>query len=233
MNRQETAALLAYVARLDPRSTPADQAEAGDRLDQWYELLADVPATAPHPEGRHWDAAQAVRHHIATSPYPIKPADVVRPWQAFRRAALDRHTDPVPDADPDDPAAYRAALLGTRLAVATGAAAPTTLRELTTGGPAPELAARLSAVGEMPSRLRAELAERGIGNRRTRFPELSVDCPRADCRARRSMPCKRPSGAELRDHTHPQRQAAHAAALSASGGAGGSSSPSPLSSPSG
>lgn len=213
MNRREVAALLAFVARLDPDRAPTDEQAASERLDQWADLLADVAPTAEHPTGRHWDATQVVRHHIATSPYPIKPSDVSRPWWAFKRDVLDRHTDPTPQADPDDPASYRAELLSTRHAVATGAAPASTYRELTTGGPAPAVADRLARIGEMPRHLREELAEQGIGVRRTRFPELAVDCPRANCRARRSMPCKRPSGAELRSHTHDQRQAAYATAL--------------------
>lgn len=212
MNRREVAALLAYAVKLDPRSAPADQGAAAEVLDQWADLLADVAATAEHPNGRHWDASQVVRHHIATSPYPIKPADVSRPWWAFKRDILDRHTDPTPQADPDDPASYRAELLGTRHAVATGAVPATTYRELT-GGPAPDVAARIARIGEMPRHLREQLAEHGIGVRRVRLPELAVDCPRTNCRARKGMPCKRPSGAELRNHTHDQRQAAHAAAL--------------------
>ena len=85
------------------------------------------------------------RCHRATSPYPIKPADVSRPWHAFRRDVLDRHTDPVPAVDPDNPAAYRAELAATRHAVAAGAATATTYRELT-GGPHPDVAARLAAL---------------------------------------------------------------------------------------
>ncbi|MEU9140404.1 cell surface glycoprotein [Streptomyces sp. NPDC048404] len=196
MNRQEVAALLAYAVRLDPRSAPADQAAADETLDQWADLLADVATTAPHPNGRHWDAAQVVRHHIATSPYPIKPSDVSRPWHDFRRDVVDRHHDPVPAADPDNPAAYRAELLGTRHAVATGTVTAATFRELT-GGPAPEVAERLAALGGyVPRTVAQALAEfrprRAERERRAveGLPDpLDVACPHVHCRARAGEPC--------------------------------------------
>ncbi|QCX77647.1 hypothetical protein C9F11_20060 [Streptomyces sp. YIM 121038] len=197
MNRREVAALLAYAVRLDPRSAPADQAAADETLDQWADLLADVPSTAPHPTGRPWDASQVVRHHIATSPYPIKPSDVSRPWHAFRRDVVDRHHDPVPAADPDDPAAYRAELLGTRHAVALGAAPAATFRELT-GGPAPEVAERLAALGSyVPRSVAQALADyrprRAERERRATegLPDpLNVACPYEQCRARAGEPCR-------------------------------------------
>ncbi|MGF0176691.1 zinc finger domain-containing protein [Streptomyces sp. Marseille-Q5077] len=196
MTREEVAALLAYAVRLDPRSAPTDQAAAEETLDQWADLLDDVPPTAPHPAGRHWDAAQVVRQHIATSPYPIKPSDVSRPWHSFRRDVVDRHHDPVPAADPDNPEAYRAELLGTRHAVAVGAAPAATFRELT-GGPAPEVAERLAALGEyVPRTVAAALAEfRPRRAERERcavegLPDpLDVACPYEQCRARAGEPC--------------------------------------------
>ncbi|KAB1141383.1 cell surface glycoprotein [Streptomyces luteolifulvus] len=196
MTREEVAALLAYAVRLDPRSAPTDQAAAEETLDQWADLLDDVPPTAPHPAGRHWDAAQVVRHHIATSPYPIKPSDVSRPWHSFRRDVVDRHHDPVPAADPDNPEAYRAELLGTRHAVAVGAAPAATFRELT-GGPAPEVAERLAALGEyVPRTVAATLAE--FRPRRAERERLAVEglpdpldvaCTYEQCRAHAGEPC--------------------------------------------
>ncbi|MEV4036396.1 zinc finger domain-containing protein [Streptomyces umbrinus] len=196
MNRREVAALLAYAVKLDPRSAPTDQAAAAETLDQWADLLADVPPTAPHPNGRHWDASQVVRHHIATSPYPIKPSDVSRPWHAFRRDVVDRHHDPVPAVDPDDPAAYREALVATRHAVATGALPAATFRELT-GEPAPEVAERLAALGEyMPRTVAQALAayrpSRAERERRAveGLPDpLDVACPYEQCRAAAGDPC--------------------------------------------
>lgn len=215
MNRTEVAALLAYAVGLDPRTAPTDPAAANDTLNQWCELLHDVPPTAPHPNGRHWNAAEIVRHHIASSPYPIKPADVSRPWHAFRADVIGRHTDPLPAADPDDPESWRAELLGTRHAVATGQQQATTYHELA-AVPADALRARLARVGEMPPAVREQIRQSTggrIGAGKATFPELAVPCPREDCRALRHMPCRRPSGKELREHTHPQRQDAYAAEL--------------------
>ncbi|WP_282792065.1 cell surface glycoprotein [Streptomyces sp. CC224B] len=223
MTRQEVAALLAYAVKLDPRSAPADQAAADEVLDQWADLLADVPPTAPHPNGRHWDAAQVVRHHIATSPYPIKPSDVSRPWHYFRRDVVDRHHDPVPAADPDDPAAYRAALVTTRHAVAIGAAPAATFRVLT-GGTREErdqvAAGRLAALGNyVPRTVRDALApyRPRRAERENRAAEglpdpLNVACPYEQCRARAGEPCRtfrrtprstaHPSRLDLATHQH-------------------------------
>ncbi|WP_275463351.1 cell surface glycoprotein [Streptomyces noursei] len=201
MNRQEVAALLAYAVRLDPRSAPADQAAADETLDQWADLLADVATTAPHPAGRHWDAAQVVRHHIATSPYPIKPSDVSRPWHDFRRDVVDRHHDPVPAVDPDDPEAYREALVATRHAVAIGAAPAATFRELTGGTTREErdqfAEQRLAALGSyVPRTVAQALAEfrprRAERERRAveGLPDpLDVACPYQQCRAQPGDPC--------------------------------------------
>ncbi|WP_416963120.1 cell surface glycoprotein [Streptomyces sp. Agncl-13] len=200
MTREEVAALLAYAVRLDPRTAPDDQAAAAEVLDQWADLLADVATAAPHPNGRHWDAAQVVRHHIATSPYPIKPSDVSRPWHSFRRDVVDRHHDPVPAADPDNPEAYRAELLGTRHAVATGTVTAATYRELT-GGTREEreefAAERLAALGDYVPRSAADTLapyRRRRAERERRAVEglpdpLDVACPYEQCRARAGDPC--------------------------------------------
>ncbi|MFJ9892695.1 cell surface glycoprotein [Streptomyces sp. NPDC091280] len=200
MTREEVAALLAYAVRLDPRSAPADQAAAEETLDQWADLLADVAARAPHPNGRHWDAAQVVRHHIATSPYPVRPSDVSRPWHSFRRDVVDRHHDPVPAADPDDPEAYRAELVGTRTAVATGASTAATYHELT-GGTREErdrlAAERLAALGDYVPRTVADALAEFRPRRAERdrlaaegLPDpLDVPCPYQQCRAAVGDPC--------------------------------------------
>ncbi|MGW1772546.1 zinc finger domain-containing protein [Streptomyces sp. NPDC002104] len=206
MNRTEVGALLAYAVRLDLRLTPESQADADERLDQWYELLGDVPATAPHPDGRDWNAAHVVKHHIASSPYRIQPSDVSRPWYAFKADTLGRHTDPVPPVNPDDAAAYRAALAGTRRAIATGQAAPAVYRELT-GGSTREArdefaAARLAAIGSsyVPRDVRDALTPW----RRTRTQRehlaaagrpdpLNIPCPWEPCRAAAGKACQQGS----------------------------------------
>ncbi|WP_327744497.1 hypothetical protein OHO28_27785 [Streptomyces europaeiscabiei] len=154
MDRREVAAVLAYIGRLDPRTIPAGTGNARDQIAQWHELLSDVPFATDHG----WDVREAVRAHVLDSPYPILPVDVARKWRAYRRDRLDRHTDPTPAADPDNPAAWRTELVGTRHAVATGIAAPSPHRQLARG-PHRDLDARLAAVGSsIPPAVRAALA---------------------------------------------------------------------------
>ncbi|MFG3289410.1 hypothetical protein ACGF3G_11480 [Streptomyces sp. NPDC048179] len=154
MDRREVAAVLAYIGRLDPRTIPGGTGAARDQIAQWQELLDDVPFATDHG----WDIREAIRAHVLDSPYPILPVDVARKWRAYRRDRLDRHTDPTPDADPDNPAAWRAELVGTRHAVATGMAAPSSHRQLAQG-PRRDVEARLAVVGSsIPPAVRAALA---------------------------------------------------------------------------
>ncbi|MFF4751802.1 cell surface glycoprotein [Streptomyces sp. NPDC001270] len=212
MNRQHVAALLAYTDRLDPTRAPQDRAAAAERLDQWAELLADVASTAPHPEGRHWDASQIVRHHIATSPYPIKPSDVSRPWADFRRDILSRHVDPLPAVDPDDDTAYRAALAAQRRAIETGATVATPRAALTTGMTEQQARARLAALGTYVPRTvaavlaahRPRKAEREQLAAAGRPDPLDVPCPYEHCRADRGQPCRTARRAP-RATAHPSR----------------------------
>lgn len=223
MTPQEVAALLAYAARLDPRLAAPSEAEADAQLDQWCDLLSDVPATAPHPDGRAWDASQVVRHHIASSPYPIKPSDVSRPWWAFRRDVLDRHTDAVPAADPDKPLDYRAELLSVRTAVATGQQQATTYRELR-GGPAPEVAERLAAIGRrIPPEAAAGLAKwRSRATKRERLAAEGLPdpytVPCSHCRARAGEACRN-HRRKPRTTAHPSRMDAATARHAAQNGA--------------
>ncbi|XUL89216.1 zinc finger domain-containing protein [Streptomyces galilaeus] len=154
MDRREIAAVLAYIGRLDPRTARTGTGDARDQIVQWQDLLDDVPFATDHG----WDVREAIRAHVLDSPYPILPVDVARKWRAYRRDRLDRHTDPTPVADPDNPAAWRTELLGTRHAVATGMAAPSPHRQLT-GGPNQDIEARLATVGSsIPLAVRAALA---------------------------------------------------------------------------
>ncbi|UNZ18893.1 cell surface glycoprotein [Streptomyces sp. 891-h] len=205
MNPREVAALLAYVVRLDPRMNVEDQAAAEERLAQWCDLLSDVPAQA-----HGWDAAQTARDYIARNPYRIQPSDISRPWHAHKAAALARHTDPTPAVDPDNVAAWRAELIGTRQAVATGAALPSTHRELTSGGPAPEVRDRLAAIGRrIPPEAAAALAQ--YRPRRAERERLAAEdrpdpyaVPCRYCRARIDKPCRNHRGVP-RTAPHPSR----------------------------
>lgn len=195
MDRRETAALLAYIGRLDPRTIRTDQGEARDQLAQWHELLGDLPMATPYG----WDARVAARQHIRTSPYQILPADVVRPWESYRRDRLARHSDPTPSADPDDQAAWIAELVGMRRAVAAGIAEPAQARAITSGrdGTGPRMEAMLERVGScIPPAARAALAPyrpaqaaREMAIALGEPDALSVGCEW--CKAQPGEPCRR------------------------------------------
>ncbi|MEU5833067.1 hypothetical protein ABZ820_05160 [Streptomyces diacarni] len=216
MHRRETAALLAYVGRLDPRTIRTDQGEARDQLAQWHDLLDDVPMATPHG----WDACVAARQHIRTSPYQILPADVARPWERYRRDRLARHSDPTPSVDPDDQAAWTAELAGTRRAVAAGTAQPVQARAITSGreGIDPKLEARLREIGScIPPAVRIALAPyrparaaREAAVAQGMPDALSVRCEW--CMAQPGKPCRRRIGVDdgvrgtaPRDTPHPGR----------------------------
>ncbi|MEU4986601.1 cell surface glycoprotein [Streptomyces sp. NPDC021969] len=234
MQRPEIAALLAYVDRLDPTRAPQSKAAAGERLEQWATLLDHVPATAQHPDGRHWDASQVAARYIATSPYPIKPSDIGAPWETYRADVVGRHHDPAPPVDPDNEAAYRAALRNTRQAVAVGALAPAPQHAIE-GRPSPiraqrdaEAARRLAALGDyVPKTVRDQLAQyRPHRAQRERLaaanmPDpLDVECTWCGatvgqpCRARRIAPGTDAIGYRAKKAPHPCRvedaQAHHA-----------------------
>lgn len=215
MERREIAAVLAYIGRLDPRTIRTDPGEARDQLAQWHELLHDVPFATAHG----WDVREAIRAHVLDSPYPVLPVDVARRWRTYRRDRLDRHTDPTPVADPDNPAAWRAELLADRQAVATGTAAPATHRQLTAGGPTPDVEVRLRAIGScIPPAARAALARyrparaaREAAIAQGNPDALSVPCTWCharegeQCRSRRVGPDGSARGNAYRATPHPTR----------------------------
>ncbi|MFL4905809.1 hypothetical protein ACJ6WF_22205 [Streptomyces sp. MMS24-I2-30] len=215
MDRREVAAALACIGHLDPRTIRTSTGEARDQLAQWQELLDDVPFATDHG----WDVREAIRAHVLDSPYPILPVDVARRWRTHRRDHLDRHTDPTPTADPDDPAAWRAELLRARNAVASGEAAPSTHRQIASGGRPSDIEERLRGIGScIPPAARAELAhyrptraageaaiDRGIPD------ALSVRCEwchapvGTPCRQRRKNPDGAARGSAVRATPHPSR----------------------------
>ncbi|QHC18969.1 hypothetical protein GR131_28040 [Streptomyces sp. GF20] len=217
MDRREIAALLAAIGRLDPRTSRTDQGEARDQIAQWHELLGDVPTATPHG----WDVYAAARQHIRLSPYPIRPSDIARPWESYRRDRLSRHTDPTPSADPDDQAAWMAELAVARREVAAGTAQPAPAPAITSGrdGIDPALEARLKAIGScIPPAARAALApfRRSRAAREEALAQgqphaLSVRCewclaqPGEPCRRRRIGPDGGARGTIPRSTPHPGR----------------------------
>jgi hypothetical protein len=105
MNETETAALLAVCSSYDLRRVGDEDVAA------WHMVLGGLDAA---------DAVLAVRRWYAEHRERIMPGDVTRLARELRRDRAERapEVDP-PDADPDDPAAYVAALrAGRRRAVA-------------------------------------------------------------------------------------------------------------------
>lgn len=95
MTLADTARLLSLVQSLDNRKVDAVVAAA------WHSLLEPYDLE---------DCAQVVREHYSRSRDWLMPADVIAGARRLRRermAALERFT---PNADPDDPVAYIAAL---------------------------------------------------------------------------------------------------------------------------
>lgn len=209
MTPDELPTLLKQISYADPRILPDDPAERRGKIAMWAGILRDVPYDY---------ALQAAQQHYAASPYPLLPADIAAQWRTQVRDRLARHTDPTPAADPDDPEAWRAELLGTRAAVATGRTNPVEYRAITSGAPHPDIAARLTGIGQyVPNHVRQQLApyrplraEREATVAAGRPDPLSVLCEW--CGAPVGEPCRSrvidPSGgatANRRRPSHPSR----------------------------
>ncbi|MFC5720353.1 hypothetical protein ACFP1Z_09285 [Streptomyces gamaensis] len=220
MDRQHVAALLNFCATVDSRvrRSMATQEQAAATIRSWAEALAHVPAVADTVD---WDASRAARRYYEQAHgdrsaqfRPIEPADLLAAWAPYRAELMNRHTDPLPTADPDDVVAWRAELLGTRHAVAHGQQPPSEHRALTAGGPHPDVEARLRAIGScIPAAARAELA-RYRPTRAAREAAVAAGQPdplgvRCDwCQAPAGQPCRsrrtRPDGS-VRSNAHRAR----------------------------
>ncbi|MFD3903002.1 hypothetical protein HXS80_20650 [Streptomyces sp. CB04723] len=184
MKRAHVAVLLAYVDKLAPDRAPTTKEAVLERLDAWADVLLDVAPRAAHPEGHDWDASHVVRHHIASSPYPIKPSDVSRPWYAWRADVIRAHATtfeprlhPEIDPDPDPGPEYFAALRARLHAVAAGEQPPVTLRAIGPASLAPETPEQARQREELVRRMKAgHRAGRDDNARRlalvSQFPDL-------------------------------------------------------------
>lgn len=105
MNLSETTALLALVSQIMP-------AQKIDEFtpDAWTLVLEDVTFD---------DARQAVVAVAKRAPF-VAPAEIIAEVKRMRRDRLDASPEAIPDADPDDEAAYRRALREGRMKVAEG-----------------------------------------------------------------------------------------------------------------
>ncbi|MCI3246487.1 zinc finger domain-containing protein [Streptomyces spinosisporus] len=203
MTPAEVADLLAYCAAFDRRTIGKADVLA------WQPLLANVDFN---------EARDAVANHYARDTRWIMPADIRDAVTATHRDRLARHTDPTPKADPDDPHAYRAELLGTRRAVAAGQQEPAQ-HELTAGPMHPDVAARLKTLGsyvpqtvdEALDAYRPIKAARRAAITNGHPDALSVPCdwcqaPTGEpCRARRVVPGGGATASRRRSTPHPSR----------------------------
>ncbi|MEU8723553.1 zinc finger domain-containing protein [Streptomyces antimycoticus] len=196
--------LLLNISYADPRILPDDPGERRGKVAMWAGILADVPYDY---------ALQAAQQHYANSPYPLLPADIASQWRNTVRDRLNRHTDPTPATDPDNVSAWRAELLGSRNAVATGRTNPIEYRAITSGDPHPDLAGSLTGIGRyVPDHVRQQLApyrplraEREATVAAGRPDPLSVKC--GWCDAPTGEPCRSrvvdPKGAATSNRRRP------------------------------
>lgn len=206
MTPDQIAALLAFAGTLDSRvrRALADPAQSARTISEWTAALGDVPATLPTTG---WDAARATQRYYeqqggnrSAQFRPVEPHDLLAAWGPHRAEVMNRHTDPVPTADPDNPAAWRQELLGTRAAVARGHAEPAQYRAEIDPAGQKRLAALMSGFGTasrryMPTRVAKDLAlyRPGRAHREALVAEgmpdpLGAKCPH--CLAGVEEPCR-------------------------------------------
>ncbi|MFD0267873.1 hypothetical protein ACFVGY_15020 [Streptomyces sp. NPDC127106] len=177
MDQLEATALLHHIGTLDGRiyRLIASGQQSAQTIQTWANALADVPPTAP---AVHWDVRRAVdrfyeqRGGDRSAQYRhVEPADILAAWAPCKTELINRHVDPLPEANPDDIAAYLAEVRASRQAVAAGVTPPVEQRELTSREPSPELAARVAATGSpIPPEARRALASyRALRTRRETF----------------------------------------------------------------
>jgi hypothetical protein len=205
MTPDETVMLARYVRALCPQ-----QAFDSHTPDAWHDVLGPY---------RLEDARQAAANLAGRQPF-VSPGEIATEIRRIRDARIgDTPPAYLPPAGDETGAEYVARRRAQLAAIGDGREQPVPIGALT-GGPAPDVAARLrhmlARVGEMPDHIRTEITEATGGQYgavKARFPELAVPCPHPKCRALRHMPCKTERGRERRESTHDQRQAAYAALL--------------------
>ena len=201
MTLDETLDLLGQISLVDDRVVKVDHIEQRAQVTMWAAVLRDVPLQF---------AGEAVGRHYAEQPWPIKPSDIATRWRDAVRDRLGRSVgtfEPTdhPHVDPDDIAAYYAALRGERAAIAGGDSQPAAVAEL------------LPAVGDRLGGGR--LAELVPANdtfrtaKETQYPrreqpkgppERAVRCPA--CGAPAGRPCRTTHRGREMKGTHPSRR---------------------------
>jgi hypothetical protein len=122
MNRTEASMLLMFIARVDNRNVDREVVEV------WADMLDDIAVE---------DALPAAREHLRGDTRWLTPAILRQRVEDAEGAGPQRQSvaeaQRVPDADPDDPDAYREALRGRRYQ-APAIPAPRPAGMLTAGG---------------------------------------------------------------------------------------------------
>jgi hypothetical protein len=178
MNPVEAVTLTRYVKAICPQQK-FDEFTS----DAWSDVLVDIDAD---------EARRAVIRLARRQPF-ISPAEIIAEITDVRAEAASDFQGPglpaeVPDADPDDPVAYIAALRAQRYRAADG-------HELK---PRPMKALLGGVTQQIPKQSNPELeAVRRPG-------PLGIICPR--CKAARGRPCKKPGSSERFPLGEPMRE---------------------------
>ncbi|MFF0790400.1 hypothetical protein [Streptomyces spiralis] len=177
MNPRDTVLFTRWVKAVCPQ-TKLDEYTA----DAWHEFLAPYSLD---------EARAAVHRHVALGNAFISIGEIVAGIRKARNDRINRHTEAEPPHGAVEEAAYRAALLDERKAIADGRLEPVTLPALPPG--------QQPAMYE--GRGRALL--RSVGREAiSRRPEFAAPCPH--CHARATQPCIDGRGHRRRD-AHPSR----------------------------
>ncbi|MFE1770284.1 hypothetical protein [Streptomyces sp. NPDC059008] len=205
MTPADAAELLSLCAAFDRRTIGEADAHA------WARALNDIPLDE--------DTRTAVAEHYGHTDKWISAAQVREMRTRIRNNRIGA-AHPVYDGNPDETGAEFTERRRAQIASAADGTLPArTITHAIGATPPPDVLALTAGVGRavynaqsrpyVPPAAAEQLAEQGFGARRRNFPELEIECPLHTCRARKRHRCKRPSGTELREHTHDVRQRAY------------------------
>lgn len=178
MTPNETVVLARYVRALCPQQKFDEYTP-----DAWHDVLGDYPL----------EAARRAAATVAKRQPFISPAEIIEVIDQQRAENASDFQGPglpaeVPDADPDDPVAYIAALRAQRYRAADGhELKPRPMKQLMAG-----------VTRKIPKQPNLELDS-------VRRPgPLGITCPR--CKAARGRPCKKPGSSERFPLGEPMRE---------------------------
>lgn len=135
------------------------------------------------------DARQAVIEHYRRTDKRLTPADVTTGVRRIRNQRIQAAGDPPPDADPDNPTAYRQALAAGRHAIASNDLKTRPVEALTVGQTIPKADYRLAA--QRARRITAQTARERIANAEREDPELAERIRQARAEARAELDQRR------------------------------------------